>query len=85
MSLKTDLNQLNKLQADMKQIAERVKDKAALLDAAGKYMTLTEVPKIFREEGPGWSKTRRGGKILRDTAALANPTNPINPTSPTNS
>ena len=71
MSLKTDLNQLNKLQADMKQIAERVKDKAALLDAAGKYMTLTEVPRIFREEGPGWPKTRRGGKTLRDTGALA--------------
>ena len=71
MSLKADLSQLTKLRTDLKQISANAKDKPALLDAAGKYMTLTEIPLIFREQGPGWPKNRRGGKTLRDTGALA--------------
>ncbi len=71
MSLSVDLKQLQKLRADLAKVSTKVKDKKSLLDAAGKYMTLTEIPLIFREEGPGWAKNRRGGKILRDTGALA--------------
>jgi phage gpG-like protein len=69
--LVADLTELKKLRSDLLKVGERVKDKPALLDSAGKYMTLTEIPLVFREQGPGWKASRRGGKTLRDTGALA--------------
>lgn len=66
-----DISELEKLQADLQKIADRFKNNEVLLDRAGKYMVNTEVPKVFREQGPGWTATRRGGKILQDTGALA--------------
>jgi phage gpG-like protein len=71
MSLTADLTELRRLRADLQKVGDRVKDKHALLDAAGKYMVNTEVPTVFRESGPGWKDVRRGGKPLRDTGALA--------------
>jgi len=71
MSLTVDIKDLAKLRADLSKVADRVKDKSTLLDAAGKYMVNTEIPLIFREQGPGWPTSRRGGQVLRDTGALA--------------
>jgi phage gpG-like protein len=69
--LTADVTELKKLRADLLKVGERAKDKNALLKAAGDFMTLTEVPRVFRESGPGWQASRRGGKPLSDTHALA--------------
>ncbi len=43
----------------------------ALYNLAGRHMVVTEIPLIFREEGPGWKPLKyRRGKILQDTGRL---------------
>lgn len=71
MSLTADLSELRKLRADLQAVASKAKDKSALLNIAGIYMVNTEIPLVFREQGPGWKASRRGGNTLRDTGALA--------------
>lgn len=42
-----------------------------LLPAIGRRVVLTEIPLVFRAEGPGWKKNRmRGGQALRDRGIL---------------
>src|ERR1035438_10053861 len=75
MAFTIEFENLQNLRIDLEQISDRAKNIPALMDAAGTYMVNTEVPLIFRDQGPGWlptlRSTRSGGQILRDTGALA--------------
>jgi len=44
-----------------------------LLEIAGRHMVSTEVPRVFRENGPGWARPKyRRGEPLKDTGVLKN-------------
>lgn len=44
--------------------------KKRLFEEAGRYMTGTGIPLLFRRGGPGWATVARGGKPLQDTGRL---------------
>lgn len=70
--MKIEVTGLAELSAGLAATATRAKDKQKLFDVAGKYMTRTEIPMIFRQEGPGWPKGNSPGKTLQKTGRLRN-------------
>ena len=60
--------------AGLLRVSATVRDKAPLFKAAGRYMTSTETPRVFREGGPqgrAWAAPKmRRGRPLRDTGRL---------------
>jgi len=49
---------------------QRAKNRRFIYASVGHYMAFTEVPRIFRESGPGWPAVARPGKPLLDTGRL---------------
>ena len=57
------------LTANLTSLSKRV-DPAVVLPIIGRRLCFTEIPLVFKRQGPGWKAPRCGGQALRDRGIL---------------
>jgi len=68
--MKLEVTGLDKLGHNLSGMMARAKNKERLFKEAGEYMVKTEIPLVFRQQGPGWTPPTTGGKALAKTGRL---------------
>lgn len=71
IGMSVDVSGREALERGLREISTRVSDQGSLHAIAGHVWVFQELPRVFREKGPGWARPkRRIGSPLQDTGRM---------------